>query len=446
MKKYFFLQCSILVLLFHIETNAQNTALKDSLSIYKPDKCIDLDSLYVAKYTCVNFDLNYFQFYSEDSPNWEKLYNKIQNMLVNGDAKLNFYHIGGSHLQADIYTHQVREKVQTTWQNLPGERAWVFPFDLARTNNPWNYEFSSTNKWSRYRSAVPAEQTEVFGIMGAKVTCLDSLMNVRFNYDKTNVKQKFNRIKVFHNKGAFPFEFDWDKNQMFMVNQIWDSVIGCTEVNFTEPIDNFEMQIERCTPDSIPFELFGFQLLNELPGISYSSIGINGAGLYTYLECDNFAEQLNTLPPDLFTFSVGTNDANKPYDDFDPEIYKSNLEKMMQIVLRVNPECAILLTVPNDSYFQRTQLNRNIGRQRTVILELSAKYKVPVWDFYGIMGELGSSKTWYSQKLMRADLVHFNTAGYHLKGDLFFDAFQKFLVQFGIRDLASSKKETSGEH
>jgi hypothetical protein len=57
---------------------------------------------------------------------------------------------------------------------------------------------------------------------------------------------------------------------------------------------------------------------------------------------------------------------------------------------------------------------------------------MPVWDFYGIMGELGSSKTWYRQGLMQSDMVHFTSIGYHLKGALLIDAFEKYLEQMEL--------------
>ena len=105
---------------------------------------------------------------------------------------------------------------------------------------------------------------------------------------------------------------------------------------------------------------------------------------------------------------------------------------MMIKVLSANPKCAILLTVPNDSYYRRKYLNRNIAREREVIIELAEKYKMPVWDFYGIMGELGSSKVWNKNGLMQADLVHFTGLGYHLKGTLLIDAFLKFMDQMEV--------------
>ena len=102
---------------------------------------------------------------------------------------------------------------------------------------------------------------------------------------------------------------------------------------------------------------------------------------------------------------------------------------MMKIALRANPNCALLLTVPNDAFYRRKNLNRNIARQRTVIIELAQEYKMAVWDFYGIMGELGSSRTWQRNGLMQSDLVHFSSPGYHFKGDLFIDAYLKYLDQ-----------------
>jgi lysophospholipase L1-like esterase len=87
------------------------------------------------------------------------------------------------------------------------------------------------------------------------------------------------------------------------------------------------------------------------------------------------------------------------------------------------------LTVPNDAHYKKRHLNKNIAREREVIIALAEKYRVPVWDFYGIMGELGSSKTWLSNGLMQGDMVHFTSEGYHIKGALLIDAFMKYLEQ-----------------
>ncbi|MBU2018306.1 MAG: hypothetical protein KJ941_01560 [Bacteroidetes bacterium] len=417
------------------ELTLAQTPSPNSLSTYQPDLLMGLDSSYLIKYPQVNYAKNYFQFYSDESPNWSHLYNKMEDLVAKKNTKLNFYHIGGSHLQADIYSHDIRTYLQTAWKGLEGERGWVFPFDLAGSNNPWNYEFSSLNAWKGYRCSVQAHKSEEFGMLGAKITCSDSIINMCFKYDRTEVKPQFNKIRIFHNKGKLPFELNWAEDEILWWRQFTDLQAGYTEITFLELMDDFDLQFTRKIAESYQLEIYGFQLLNDLPGVSYSAIGVNGAGLYSYLDCKRFEQELKTLPPDLFAFSVGTNDGNVPNSEFKPEVYRANLEKMIQIVLHANPKCAILLTVPNDSYYKRKYLNRNIAKEREMICELALKYQCPVWDFYGLMGELGSSATWYKVQLMKSDYVHFTAEGYHLKGDLYVDAFRKFLKQFGERKL-----------
>jgi lysophospholipase L1-like esterase len=205
--------------------------------------------------------------------------------------------------------------------------------------------------------------------------------------------------------------------------------MGYTEIQFTDAIDTLDIQFIRNTKEKYRLDLYGFELMNAQPGISYNSIGINGAGLYTYLDNEFFLRDLKQTPPDFFAFSVGTNDGFVPYSSFKPEVYKKNLEAMVKIVLEANPKCAILLTVPNDCYYKRRYPNKNTDRQRAVIIELASKYKTAVWDFYGFMGGLGSSDIWRNAGLMRNDLVHFTKEGYHLKGELYIDAFLKYLNQ-----------------
>lgn len=423
--------------LINREGRAQLAPVCDSLSAFHPPMLFKLDSSYLINYPLVNFDLNYFQFYSDESPNWNHFFNKMMRMNEAYEGKLNLYHIGGSHLQADIYTHDVRMKFQTARKQLPGERGWVFPFDLARTNNPWNYEFASPNKWVRFRSVLTEQAHEEYGLTGIKVVGHDSISSLQFRYDKTKVKSDIQIIRMYHNKGYFPFRLDWGSRAITHVKT--DTSIGYTEVHFAQAFFDFELTAVRTVSGDYPLEIYGFQLMNLDPGISYSNIGINGSSIPTFLNCTRFEEQLKQTPPDFFAFSLGTNDGNVPEEHFDPVVYKDHLEQLIVKVLRTNPDCAILLTVPNDAYYLRRIPNPNMTRQRDVIRELAVKYQCPVWDLYGIMGGLGSSKKWNIKKLMQSDMVHFTAAGYHLKGDLYFDAFEKAKAQFEMRNGSTQK-------
>ncbi|WP_107039076.1 GDSL-type esterase/lipase family protein [Brumimicrobium mesophilum] len=409
----------------------------DSLNGYLNDDLFGIiDTSVQNQYPFIQFDKNNYQFYTKESPTFEKLFFELQQMVKTKKGKLNFYHIGGSHIQADIYTNDMREYLLNYWDDLPGERAFVFPFKMARTNNPWNYAFTSNNEWKGYRSVIHRPDSVHYGLLGAAIACTDSKIDLSFRYKGDNENSPIDHIRVYHNKGEMPYEIKYNSVKNPIIRQFTNELLGFTDTYFKKEFTTFDVEFikiaDSLLSDSVRNEalyIYGFQLMNNHPGISYTAIGINGAGLYTYLENENFTEQLSQAPPDFFAFSVGTNDANVPYDDFDPQVYKKNLEAMMKKVLLANPDCAILLTVPNDSYYKRRYLNKNIDRERTVIIELAKKYEIPVWDLYGIMGELGSSKTWSTNKLMKSDLVHFSVGGYHLKGDLFFEAFLKWIEQ-----------------
>ena len=389
--------------------------------------CIDSNA--VNQFPFINFDENIFTFHSNENESWDELYNSMDSMIRFKDRKLNFYHIGGSHIQADIYTHDFRSFLQRNWPGLGGHRGLVFPFNLARTNNPGNYRFTSSNSWSGYRSVIQRPEFVHYGITGAAISCSDSLIDLNFIYKKTRVSPPIEAIRIYHNSGVIPFEFNFGSNELLIESVRRCSEMGYTEIQFTDAIDTLDIQFIRNTKEKYRLDLYGFELMNAQPGISYNSIGINGAGLYTYLDNEFFLRDLKQTPPDFFAFSVGTNDGFVPYDSFKPEDYKKNLEAMVKIVLEANPKCAILLTVPNDCYYKRRYPNKNTDRQRAVIIELAAKYNTGVWDFYGFMGGLGSSDTWRNAGLMRNDLVHFTKEGYHLKGELYIDAFLKYLNQ-----------------
>ncbi|MDH4473430.1 MAG: GDSL-type esterase/lipase family protein [Fluviicola sp.] len=408
---------------------------KDSLHTHFHPAFLTIDTALHKAYPFVNFSANCFRFYTPESPNWEKFYNDLGKMVNFKDRKLNFYHIGGSHIQADIYTHDIRTYLQTRWSDLPGERGLVFPFDLARTNNPWNYAFTSPNHWRSYKSVSLSKPEGIdFGILGAVVECSDSIIEIKFRYDKTDVKPGFTRLRIYHNKGEFPFDLHYGAAEILIVDKYHNATLGYTEAVFTDDVDTFNLQFTRNKPGPYGLQLHAVQLSNAHPGISYTAIGINGAALSTYLANRNFEEQLKESPPDFFAFSVGTNDANVPYASFNPETFKRNLEQMILKVLRANPDCAILLTVPNDAAYRRRYTNANVARERAVIIELARKYQCPVWDFYGIMGELGSSRTWMLKGLMQSDMVHFTSVGYHLKASLFEDAWEKWLQQMELRN------------
>ncbi len=420
----------VFILLFVIKTPLIWSQSFDDLRNYNHPEFAKSNSEISEKKSLINLDCNQFAFFSEKSTNWFYLYTEIQKMITKKDRKLNFYHIGGSHIQADIYTHDFRTFLQSNWPGLDGERGLVFPFGLASTNNPSNYNFSSPNNWTGFRSVSARPEDLQYGLTGAAIKCADSLIVVNFKHMRSLVKPPFNRLRIYHNTGEFFYDMNFGSQELFVTDTYHHADLGYSEIRFSDKMDSLDIQFIRTCNIATSLEIYGFEFLNDLPGITYNAIGINGAGLYTYLGNEHFLRDLKIHPPDFFAFSLGTNDAYTSYENFNPQKYKENLEEMIKLVLTVNPKCAILLTVPNDCLFNKKHVNKNTNRQREVIYQLAAKYEQAVWDFYGIMGELGSSKSWKENGLMQADYVHFTAGGYHIKGSLLIDAFLKYLLQF----------------
>jgi lysophospholipase L1-like esterase len=420
----------VFILLFVIKTPLIWSQSFDDLRNYNHPEFAKSNSEISEKKSLINLDCNQFAFFSEKSTNWFYLYTEIQKMITKKDRKLNFYHIGGSHIQADIYTHDFRTFLQSNWPGLDGERGLVFPFRLASTNNPSNYNFSSPNNWTGFRSVSARPEDLQYGLTGAAIKCADSLIVVNFKHMRSLVKPPFNRLRIYHNTGEFFYDMNFGSQELFVTDTYHHADLGYSEIRFSDKMDSLDIQFIRTCNIATSLEIYGFEFLNDLPGITYNAIGINGAGLYTYLGNEHFLRDLKIHPPDFFAFSLGTNDAYTSYENFNPQKYKENLEEMIKLVLTVNPKCAILLTVPNDCLFNKKHVNKNTERQREVIYQLAAKYEQAVWDFYGIMGELGSSKSWKENGLMQTDYVHFTAGGYHIKGSLLIDAFLKYLLQF----------------
>lgn len=420
----------VFILLFIIKTPLIWSQSFDDLRNYNHPEFAKSNSDINEKKSLINLDCNQFAFFSEKSTNWFYLYTEIQKMIAKKDRKLNFYHIGGSHIQADIYTHDFRTFLQSNWPGLDGERGLVFPFGLASTNNPSNYNFSSPNNWTGFRSVSARPEDLQYGLTGAAIKCADSLIVVNFKHMRSLVKPPFNRLRIYHNTGEFFYDMNFGSQELFVTDTYHHADLGYSEIRFSDKMDSLDIQFIRTCNIATSLEIYGFEFLNDLPGITYNAIGINGAGLYTYLGNEHFLRDLKIHPPDFFAFSLGTNDAYTSYENFNPQKYKENLEDMIKLILTVNPKCAILLTVPNDCLLNKKHINKNTNRQREVIYQLAAKYEQAVWDFYGIMGELGSSKSWKENGLMQTDYVHFTAGGYHIKGSLLIDAFLKYLLQF----------------
>jgi len=184
------------------------------------------------------------------------------------------------------------------------------------------------------------------------------------------------------------------------------------------------------------FTMTGVISESDYPGIVYTNVGINGARIAHYFEevCPLFEKELAFLKPDLVIFAIGINDAN--VEKFDDKTFRNNYDILIERIRRVNPNVAFIFETNNDMYRKvrkRRYVQHPVGEQaRKAFFQLAEKHKAGVWDKFSLMGGLGSMAKWEKASLAKKDKIHFNMAGYHLLGDMFYkaliDAYQEHIA------------------
>ena len=112
---------------------------------------------------------------------------------------------------------------------------------------------------------------------------------------------------------------------------------------------------------------------------------------------------------------------------FDPEQFKAHYRELIALFKSANPHCALLFVTNNDCLLNLgrrhgKRTNPNTARVAKAFKELAAETGGAVWDQYHIMGGSRSSALWRGKRLMRPDRIHFTAEGYHLIGDMLYNA------------------------
>ncbi|HIA07098.1 MAG TPA: hypothetical protein EYN71_10435 [Flavobacteriales bacterium] len=371
----------------------------------------------LKQYDFIYYENNTLNFYN-DSSNFETLFGRLDDLIFEGKGKISVLQVGGSHIQADIWSDRIRQNFFKFSPGLNGGRGFLFPFTMAHTNNPYYYKVTYTGSWEGFRSSVKEHESE-YGVSGITATTHDSLTSFQIAFrNKHCPKYDFNRVKVFHDLDStgYKLAFVADSNHTVVVNE----EIGYTEFLFDHYIDSVAFTITKTDTLQDHFNLYGLTLETDDPGIVYHAIGVNGASTESYLRCNKFTQHLSALKPDLVIFCMGINDAYHP--DFSAKDYEHNYDTLVQWIRAVSPDAAIIFTTNNDSYYKRRYPNRRAEQIRTVMISLAKRHGAAVWDLYGVMGGLGSSRTWERNKLVKRDKIHFTRTGYRLVGDLMFSA------------------------
>ena len=374
----------------------------------------------VRIYPFVRYDKNKIHF-SNDSSGFVKIYQKLDSMIMLGKGHLNVVQLGASHTQADVFSNQMRYRMQTFHPGLVGARGFVFPYRMTKSNNPSNYSVEYSGFWTTCRN-IEYKKNDILGLGGVSATTLNSDAKLKVVMNPTNlIRYDCNRVLIFAEPAATQqFEIIPDVCMgNYTVKK--DSLNGIIEYNFDRYSVDASFHLERTDSTQDHFTFYGMSLENDNPGITYHAIGINGARIPSWTRCSYFSRQLTALKPDWIVIYLGVNDGNTT--KFSQDVYYNNYVSLLNDILYYNPGVQFTLIVPNDYFLLRRHPNPAVQLEQNAIEKLVNRYNCSMYSIYDVMGGLGSCLDWLKFGLMATDKVHFSIPGYTFTGNLFFNAF-----------------------
>lgn len=404
---------------------------------------------------------------------FEKLY-----ALEQGDTShVNIVHIGDSHIQADLFTAEIRRSLQERFGNAGC--GFSFPHNLANTNGSYYVRYKSNTSWESRRNIYPPDGTPV-GLSGIGLTAKEDFVleletrDEAYNFNTLKIvtpqnrplfdvatssktivlessvpKTITHRIKSGEALSIIAEKYGITVSQIKKANGLRSNNIRAGKTLKIPTGEKEKRQVSRSefiplalSRDSLSnfyyskeplskiyllpgkeakeYNLNGLILEKDIPGILYHSIGVNGAKCFDYNKYPLFFEQLPTLKPDLVVISLGTNES---FDKMPVADYMVQLNLFIENIRTNNPDAAILVTTPPPSLFKRKYPNTFVGDYSKKILIQETEKNYASWDMFTVLGGLFSVKENAEKGLMSTDRIHYSRQGYEHQGKLFTEAF-----------------------
>lgn len=343
-----------------------------------------------------------------------------------GRGSVRITHIGDSHIIADFWTGEMRERLQKRFGD--GGRGFVLGGEMWRSFSQRHIRHVSRGEWE-VTHLKRGRDMGVFGPGGAALICsrVDCVTSIMTTPGQRSAL--FDQVEVYtlgHGQGG-RFRVRINQEEVGVVNtfspwltvqrHIFSSEIGSTDVS-VETLDDLK-----------EVWVFGFSLKDSRGGLIYDSIGLNGAQAQHLLKNTDQAliQSLDYLQSNLFVISFGINEV---FDrNYETARYRAHLDQTLKSLRkergRARTDC--LLTGPFAALRGGVPL-RKLDEVYQVQRELSEKYGCAFWDARTAMG--GDLRAWQRKNFARRDGVHLSRRGYNRIAELFEESLLLTLVRW----------------
>ncbi len=403
------LACSAFVILFIGQCQSQ----------FRPPQVQILDMDTVGKgYSFIRQEANEL----ENRDYLEPVFQKLFTQRTQGGKKISVVHIGDSHILGDFLTREVRERLQREFGDAG--RGLIFPYKLAHSNGAKDFLVETNTKWSGANCQRDLSPETNFGAAGFKLTTTnpDAALTFRLRDTATSESRFFTKVTVFQRKNALEYELTVRDETSNQEAQLFIEDDYARSYYFDRPVGSVTIAAKKSSPQQKTLTLDGISLENELSGVVYHTIGVNGAKFMDFARAKYFARQVADLEPDLVILSFGTNESQ---GSTEPKYMRHTMETLTSQILESCPSTRILITTPADSYLRGRGLNPHMAETSKMIREFTLEKGFALWDLYEFSGGKNSSTFWKSHHLMTSDSVHYTKYGYALQGKLFYQSLMK---------------------
>jgi lysophospholipase L1-like esterase len=380
-----------------------------------------------CNYPWIRKEINFIQYHDKSALN--SFFQKWQKE----NSKISIVHLGDSHIQPDIFSGEVRKRLQEL--KGKGGIGLVFPLSVAKTYTSFDYKSSSTGKWAASRS-LESYPKLTLGVFGAAIKTKDQNASFTITF-KDALPDNYRRLKIFckRERQCFDFSVESGGKSTFVYSEpAYGLEVPFVEVDLPAFGNSVTIKLSKKNPYQSEFEFYGMSLeSNSASGLVYHCAGIGGARFNAPLHQKLLAKQLPELKPDLVILDYGTNDFL--YDDVIKSELYSEIIAVIDSVRKAAPEASILLTTAQDMYYKNRNVNSSVQFSE-MIRKIAKQKNCAFYDWFWISGGLRSITKWAEAGIAQKDRIHLNIPGYRIKGKLFADA-----IITAISQIAQNKDE-----
>ena len=357
-----------------------------------------------------------------------------------GKGIVRLSHIGDSHIIADFWTGEMRDRLQKRFGD--GGRGFVLGGEMWRSygqRHVWHY---TEGEWV-VSNLKRGKDTGVFGPGGAALICEKLSCTTGIETREGQRSSRFDILEVFtlgHSQGGnYQLKVDGRINETFSTFSPWLNVL---KHRVLLPLSHHKVSV---SPGGKQGELwlFGFSLKNSQGGLIYDSIGLNGSQAKHLLKNGNkvLKQAFRHLESQVLILSFGINEI---FDrGYERNKYAFELEYLLKVlrdpddILTQKTDC--ILTGPFAA-LRRGSTPSELEEVYQIQRSLSEKYHCAFWDAQQAMG--GSIRPWQKLKFARKDGVHLSRKGYKRIAKLFEDSLMLSFMEWKEERLQKSKQSS----